>query len=52
MGHPHDPESHSHHNSVWISHFDVNGTDFWGDRGGGRIRHKRIVEFEDADEQA
>ncbi len=20
MGHPHDPESHSHHNSVWISH--------------------------------
>jgi len=52
MGHPHDPESHSHHNSVWISHFDVNGTDFWGDRGKGQIRHKRIIEFEDADEQA
>jgi hypothetical protein len=52
MGHPHDPESHSHHNSVWISHHDVNGTDFWGDRGRGKIRHKRIVEFEDADEHA
>ena len=52
MGHPHDPESHSHHNSVWISHYDVNGTNFWGDRGGGKIRHKRIVEFEDTDEYA
>jgi hypothetical protein len=52
MGHPHDPESHSHHNSVWISHNDVNGTSFWSDSGKGRIRHKRIVNFEDADEQA
>ncbi len=52
MGHPHDPESHSHHNSVWISHHDVNGTSFWGDQGGGKIRHKRIVEFGDADEHA
>lgn len=33
MGHPHDPLGHSHHNSVWISHNDVNGIDFWGDRG-------------------
>ncbi len=52
MGHPHDPESHSHHNSVWISHHDVNGTNFWSDGGKGKIRHKRIVEFEDADERA
>jgi hypothetical protein len=52
MGHPHDPESHSHHNSVWISHHDVNGTDFWADRGGGKIRHKRIVEYEDNNEFA
>jgi hypothetical protein len=49
MGHPHDPESHSHHNSVWISHHDVNGTNFWSDRGKGKIRHKRIVEFQDSD---
>jgi len=52
IGHPHDPETHSHHNSVWISHFDVDGTDFWGDRGKGKIRHRRIVEYADADEQA
>jgi hypothetical protein len=52
MGHPHDPESHSHHNSVWISHNDVNGTSFWSDGGKGKIRHKRIIEFEDADEHA
>jgi len=52
MGHPHDPETHSHHNSVWISHNDVNGTSFWSDRGKGKIRHKRIVKFVDSDEQA
>ena len=52
MGHPHDPESHSHHNSVWISHNDVNSTSFWSDSGKGKIRHKRIVEFKDADEYA
>jgi hypothetical protein len=52
MGHPHDPETHSHHNSVWISHNNVNGTDFWSDRGGGKIRHKRIIEYEDNDEFA
>ena len=50
MGHPHDPESHSHHNSVWISHYDVNGINFWGDRGDGKIRHKRIVKYEDTNE--
>jgi hypothetical protein len=47
MGHPHDPESHSHHNSVWISHHDVNGINFWSDGGSGKIRHKRIVKIED-----
>jgi hypothetical protein len=52
MGHPHDPESHSHHNSVWISHNDVSGTSFWSDTGDGKIRHKRIVKFEDADKSA
>jgi hypothetical protein len=52
MGHPHDPESHSHHNSVWISHNDVNGTSFWNDRGGGKIRHKRIIKIEDTGERS
>src|SRR5678815_6105781 len=41
MGHPHDPESHSHHNSVWISHNSVNGVSFWDDRAKGKIVHER-----------
>jgi hypothetical protein len=52
MGHPHDPESHSHHNSVWMSHFDVDGVDYWGDRRLGVIRHKRIVSYEDEGERS
>ncbi|MCX5646131.1 MAG: PmoA family protein, partial [Phycisphaerae bacterium] len=52
MGHPHDPESHSHHNSVWMSHVDVGGVDFWSDRGGGTVRHKRIVKYEDQGEKS
>jgi len=52
MGHPRDPESHSHHNSVWISHTDVNGIDFWSDSGKGKIRHKRIIKFDDTGESS
>jgi hypothetical protein len=54
MGHPHDPVSHSHHNSVWISHHAVNGVNFWADAGKnlGRIVPQRIEQFEDADEGA
>ncbi|MEA3227148.1 MAG: PmoA family protein, partial [Planctomycetota bacterium] len=52
MGHPHDPQSHSHHNSVWISHHDASGTNFWSDAGKGKIRHKRIIEFADGDQSA
>jgi hypothetical protein len=48
MGHPRDPQSHSHHNSVWISHNDVSSVDFWSDSGEGRIQHRRIVKYEDA----
>ena len=47
MGHPHDPESHSHHNSVWISHNSVNGVSFWDDRAKGKIVHQRIDAMED-----
>src|SRR6188508_3202732 len=31
MGHPHDPVTHSHHNSLWLAHRDVNGVNFWED---------------------
>jgi hypothetical protein len=42
MGHPRDPESHSHHNSVWVAHNDVSGVGFWDDRSPGKIVHQRI----------
>ena len=44
LGHPHDPQTHSHHNSFWIAHNDVNGTTFWGDhpKNAGRIVHQRM----------
>jgi hypothetical protein len=49
MGHPHDPVTHSHHNSVWVAHHDVNGESFWDDRGPGRIVHRRIVRYDDGE---
>ncbi|MEN9574477.1 MAG: hypothetical protein RL514_2332 [Verrucomicrobiota bacterium] len=54
MGHPHDPVSHSHHNSIWVSHNDVNGWSFWADRGTnqGRIVGQRLEKLEDGDTAA
>ena len=54
MGHPHDPHGHSHHNSVWISHYKINDIDFWGDRGKnkGRIVHQKVEALEDSDGSA
>ena len=52
MGHPHDPVTHSHHNSVWLAHSSVNGIDFWGDHAKeqGRIVTQRVDRYEDTDE--
>jgi hypothetical protein len=52
MGHPHDPQGHSHHNSVWISHQFVNGVNFWGDTSGARIVHLRTLRMGDSDDVA
>ncbi|MBM3997362.1 MAG: hypothetical protein FJ303_24915 [Planctomycetes bacterium] len=54
MGHPQDPVGHSHHNSVWIAHNDVNGVSFWADRGKntGTIVHQRIEKLTDGDTEA
>jgi Methane oxygenase PmoA len=49
MGHPQDPNGHSHHNSVWISHMQVNGVDFWADTGKGKIVQQRVVRYGDSD---
>jgi hypothetical protein len=52
MGHPHDPVSHSHHNSIWISHNDVGGENFWADNSGARIVQQRVIRFDDTDQEA
>jgi hypothetical protein len=54
IGHPHDPQSHSHHYSVWVGHRDVNGVNFWEDRGKavGRIVHQILEDYLDSSEAA
>ncbi len=53
MGHPHDPEGHSHHSSVWVSHQSVAGVNFWEDREvGARIIHRRLEQLSDGPEEA
>lgn len=56
MGHPHDPLTHSHHNSVWVTHNLLNGIDFWGDyaKVQGRITNVEVSRegYEDTDEFA
>ena len=54
MGHPRDPNGHSHHNSFWVSHHDVGGVAFWNDATSskGRIVHQRVTRYEDADDEA
>lgn len=51
IGHPHDPVTHSHHNSVWMSHQFVNGVNFWGD-GVGHIVHQKLLRLEDGPDAA
>jgi hypothetical protein len=47
FGKPHDPTgSHAHHYSIWIAHNNVDGIDFWGERG-GVIAHESLAEMED-----
>lgn len=50
MGHPRDPVGHSHHNSVWVAHADVNGLSFWDDRQKGRIVHQRLEAYRDGED--
>jgi hypothetical protein len=52
MGHPHDPVTHSHHNSLWLSHRDINGLNLWEDGGRGQIWCVRVEKLEDSDEAA
>src|SRR5688500_18070351 len=53
IGHPHGPQGHSHHYSVWVAHGSVNGVSFWEDRGNaGRIIHQSIEPFFDSSDEA
>jgi hypothetical protein len=52
MGHPQDPVGHSHHNSIWLSHMDIDKTNFWADFTSGKIVHDKIEKFEDTDTHA
>jgi hypothetical protein len=54
MGHPRDPNGHSHHNSLWVSHHVVNSVGFWNDAKSseGRIIHQKVIRYEDADDEA
>jgi hypothetical protein len=52
MGHPRDPVSHSHHNSIWISHEKVQGVNFWADQGKARIVCQRVEQYEDGPQDA
>jgi hypothetical protein len=54
MGHPRDPNGHSHHNSMFISHHVVGGVGFWNDSKSseGRIMHQKVLRYEDADDEA
>lgn len=52
IGHPRDPQGHSHHNSVWVAHQFVNGVNFWGDKNSGRIVHLRTIRMDDGDAAA
>ncbi len=41
-----DKDDHPHHNSLWFTHGEVNGVDFWanGDQR-GRVVHDRFIEL-------
>ncbi|WCJ59616.1 PmoA family protein [Fontisphaera persica] len=52
MGHPRDPQSHKHHNSVWVSHQNVNGANFWEDVATNQIVHLAVERLEDGAETA
>lgn len=51
MGHPGAPD-HDHHCSIWFSHVDVEGVNFWANsKEGGRIRQKQWLAYADGNEE-
>jgi hypothetical protein len=52
ISHPRDPNSHSHHKSIWVAHNSVNGNDFWSDRTPTRIVHDQVIRYGDGPDSA
>jgi hypothetical protein len=52
LGNIRDPQGHRHHKSIWVSHADVNGVDFWVDDGPGRIVCRRAVSLTNGNDSA
>ena len=43
---PHEAHDHPHHKSLWFTHGDVNGVDFWADGDAkGKIVHDEFLEI-------
>lgn len=46
-----EAQDHKHHRSLWYSHGDVNGVDFWAESSeSGRIAHDRFLEIKSSKE--
>jgi hypothetical protein len=45
MLHPADPHGHRHHQSIWVTHFDVNGQNFWGADGPAAIVKEEALDY-------
>ncbi len=48
---PNEAHDHPHHKSLWFTHGDVNGVDFWADGDKkGNIVHEKFLELSSGDE--
>jgi len=45
-GVPHEEHDHRHHHSLWYTHGDVNGFDFWSAGKGNKIVHDKFLKIE------
>jgi len=43
---PHEASDHRHHHSLWYTHGDVNGYDFWSAGRGHKIVHDKFLKIE------
>jgi len=48
---PDEAQDHVHHKSLWYTHGEVNGQDFWGEgRGSGKVVHDKFVKVSSGSE--